>query len=337
VRPGDHCVSIASAGDNTLALLTRDPDRVVAVDRSAAQLACLGLRIAAYRCLDHAELLELLGARPSERRWALYERCRSEGQLHDVHARFWDERRHAIEAGIGSAGRFEAYFGRFRRRVLPLIHRRAVVMELLRDRSPQEREAFYRDVWDGWRWRLLFRVFFSRASMGRLGRDPAFFRYAEGPLAPRVLARARHAMTTLNPAANPYMQWILLGRYGEALPVALLPEHFESIRARLDRITLHHGTLESALAAQPPRSVHRFNLSDVFEYLSLADTARLLACCVDAGVRGGRLVYWNMIVPRSRPDELAARLIPLEKLACSLHARDRAFFYQRLVIEEIAG
>ena len=37
--PGAVCLSIASAGDNTLALLARSPARVVAVDLNTAQLA----------------------------------------------------------------------------------------------------------------------------------------------------------------------------------------------------------------------------------------------------------------------------------------------------------
>src|SRR5439155_15927305 len=49
IHPGEVCLSIASAGDNTLALLTRNPKRVVAVDLSASQLACLELRVAAFR------------------------------------------------------------------------------------------------------------------------------------------------------------------------------------------------------------------------------------------------------------------------------------------------
>src|SRR5438128_5242263 len=68
IRPGDVCLSIASAGDNTLALLARSPARVIAVDLSAAQLACLELRVAAYRELNHAELLELIGSSVSRRR-----------------------------------------------------------------------------------------------------------------------------------------------------------------------------------------------------------------------------------------------------------------------------
>ena len=40
-RPGATLVSIGSAGDNALAMLTLDPARVVVVDLSAAQLDCL--------------------------------------------------------------------------------------------------------------------------------------------------------------------------------------------------------------------------------------------------------------------------------------------------------
>ena len=60
VRPDDVCLSIASAGDNALALLAEGPARVVALDLSPAQLACLELRVAAFRRLQHHELLALL-------------------------------------------------------------------------------------------------------------------------------------------------------------------------------------------------------------------------------------------------------------------------------------
>ena len=40
VQPGDVCLSIASAGDNTLSLLAKNPSQLVAIDLSASQLAC---------------------------------------------------------------------------------------------------------------------------------------------------------------------------------------------------------------------------------------------------------------------------------------------------------
>jgi len=333
IQPGEVCLSIASAGDNTLALLTRNPGRVVAVDLSASQLACLELRVAAFRELTHAELLELIGSLPSTRRDGLYRRCRP-GLSPEVRA-FWDSRAADVAAGVGGAGKFEKYFKLFRTRVLPLVHSRGRIERLLRGGTREEREEFYERHWDNWRWRLLFRVFFSRYLMGRLGRDPGFFKYVEGSVAGRLLQRGRYAVTGLDPAANPYLQWILTGRHLTALPLALRPEHFETVRANLDRLEWHCRPLEDFLQTQDRAAIDRFNLSDIFEYMSPENTERVLEKLAGSGRAGGRLAYWNTLVPRSRPDSLAGRLQPLSDLAERLHRQDKAFFYTRFVVEEI--
>lgn len=77
VRPGDVCFSVGSGGENSLSLLSRAPRKVVAVDISPAQNACLELKAAGFRGLSHPELLEFVGARPSERRLELYESVRN--------------------------------------------------------------------------------------------------------------------------------------------------------------------------------------------------------------------------------------------------------------------
>ena len=334
VEPGDTCLSIASAGDNALALLTRDPARVIAVDLNPAQLAALRLRLEAYRHLEHGELLELMGSSPSAQRWQLYQRLRP--HLPPEAQGFWDAQESLVhEHGVGGAGKFERYFRLFRRRVMPCIHSRYLVETLLRGGPPEERHAFYAFHWDTWRWRMLFRVFFSRFVMGRLGRDPAFFRYVEGSVSERILQRTRHALTALDPRENPYLQWILAERHLTALPVALRPENFDAIRQRLDRIEVRQATVEEVLENAPPGSMARFNLSDIFEYMSDAGHRRILEMAVRAGSPGGRLVYWNMLVPRSRPQEMADTLEPLVEEARRLHLADRAFFYSALVVEEI--
>ena len=42
-----------------------------------------------------------------------------------------------------------------------------------------ERQRFYTEHWDTWRWRAIFRVFFGQTLMKRLGRDPSFFKHVE--------------------------------------------------------------------------------------------------------------------------------------------------------------
>ncbi len=335
VREGDVCLAIASAGDNALAMLCRNPARVVAIDRNPAQLACLELRVAAYRRLEHGELLELIGSRPSERRVELYRRCASD--LSAWSRRFWDAHTEGIEAGIGSAGQFERYFALFRRHILPLMHSDERVRELLSCVDVHNRREFYRDRWDTWRWRLLFHLFFSRAVMGRLGRDRSCFQHVRGSVAEPILSRSRRALTELDPRDNPYLQWILTGRHESALPYALRPENFEIIRSRLDRLEWHCCSIKDQLRKAGPRSIDRFNLSDIFEYMPEDVYHRLLESLAEAGRPGGRLVYWNMLVPRCRPEAMADRLLPRDELARELHLCDKAFFYQRLVIEEVLG
>ncbi|MGH7944106.1 MAG: DUF3419 family protein [Opitutaceae bacterium] len=336
IQPTDTVVSIASAGDNALALLGAGAARVVALDLNPAQLGCLALRVAAYRELSHAELLELIGSRSSVRRTELYGRCRPLLTA-DMQA-FWDAHRDAIEGGIGGAGKFEDYFKLFRTRVLPLVHRHATVGTLLRGGTRAERETFYSQHWDTWRWRLLFKLFFSRFVMGRLGRDAAFFKYVEGSVADRLLMRTRHALTVLHPVENPYLHWILTGTHGVALPWALRAENFDRIRSRLDRLEWHELTLEAFLEREArggASCVDKFNLSDIFEYMSPENTATLLGRLADASRPGGRLAYWNMLAPRRRPESLAHRLRPCEDLARRLFEQDKAYFYSALVIEEV--
>jgi S-adenosylmethionine-diacylglycerol 3-amino-3-carboxypropyl transferase len=333
IHPGDVCLSIASAGDNTLSMLTNGPAKVVAIDLSPAQIACLEIRVAAYRELRYEETLELLGATPSDRRQKLYEAIRK--HLRPETMEFWHGRQSAIEGGVAAAGKFENYLRIFREVVLPLIHSRRRVTALFEARSSAERRLFYEQQWDNLRWRLLFRCFFSRAVMGWLGRDPAFFHYVKGSVAERIMVRTKHALTDLDPSQNPYLQQIALGQTLHSLPHALRRENYDSIRSNLNRLEWHVMSVESYLAEVANRTIDRFNMSDVFEYVSEANYVRILEHIVRVGRPGGRVAYWNMLAPRRRPEAFSERLMPLQDLADRLHQEAKTFFYSAFVVEEI--
>ncbi len=333
IRPSDECLSIASAGDNTLSLLSQGPRRVVALDLSPAQMACLELRVAAYRTLDHADLLALFGETEVANRLGLFDRLRP--QLSEQSRAVWDRNRAQIARGIGAAGRFERYITIFRRCVLPLIHTRRVVEAVFEPRSKEARRQFYRDNWDNWRWRVLTRLFTSRRISAWLGRDPSFFRYVEGGVADRTLCRAKFALTELDPSKNPYLHWIAFGHYGARLPHALRPENFDAIRHNLDRLEMRVTSLEAYLAGAPDGTVDKFNLSDIFEYVSQSNANGIYEQLARVGRNHGRLAYWNTFVPRCRPQTLAAQLCPLDDLATRLYLNDKAFFYGAFVTEEI--
>jgi S-adenosylmethionine-diacylglycerol 3-amino-3-carboxypropyl transferase len=177
-------------------------------------------------------------------------------------------------------------------------------------------------------------MFFSRFVMGRLGRDREFFRYVEGSVADRILARAKHGLTAVPTHTNPYLDYILNGNYTRALPRYLQPQHFAAIRNGLDRLVLFHGPIDEAACVHRGDGFDGFNLSDIFEYVDEEATREIYASLIDVARPGARLAYWNAFVPRGRPAELAARARPLADLAAELHARDRAFFYGNFHVDE---
>ncbi len=328
---GGRLLSIASAGDNALALLTLDPAEVVAADLSAPQLACVELRMAAFRRLEYADLLTFLGVGESTTRGETYRALRAE--LSESARSFWDAQPQIVAGGIIHAGRFEHYLRTFRTRILPFVHTARRIERLRERRTMAEQSEFYAREWDTWRWRLLFRLFFSRAVMGRMGRDPAFFAQVEGTVGDRILARTRYALTELPVHSNPYLAYIMTGNYpAEALPRYLRPEWFAAIRERIGRVKLVQGPIETAGEG----AFDGYNLSDIFEYMPPAEHDRCYAALVDRAAPGARLVYWNLLAPRSRPDALADRVRPLRDEADALHARDLAWFYGKLHVDEVA-
>lgn len=330
VAGGGRLLSIASAGDNALALLTLDPAEVVAVDLNPAQLACVDLRIAAIRELSYEDLLRFLGVVPCADRQEMYRSLRpgTAGETRN----FWDARPAEVAHGIIHAGKFERYFTMFRTRILPLVHGARRVQQLREAGSLDEQRTFYRTQWDTWRWRALFRVFFSRFVMGRLGRDPAFFEHVEGTVSERILARTRYALTEVPVSTNPYLSYILTGNFQlNALPLYLRPSAHAAIRERLDRLRLLRVAADHV--AGP---FDGFNLSDIFEYMSTAEHERVYGALIGNAAPGARLVYWNMLAPRSCPTS-ERRVSSLDTLATTLHAGDNAWFYQRLLVDTVTA
>lgn len=333
VQPGDRVLSICSAGDNTLALLAQNPSEVHAIDLNRAQLAALELRVAAFATMEYDEVLAFLGCRPCGTRVTRYRKCRTALSLE---ARsYWDRHLDDIQTGIIKSGRFEKYFALFRNVVLPLAHTRREVADLLMSRTPEDRKRFYHEVWNNRTWQGIFRMFFSRTTLGALGRDPSFFRYADGDVADFLAKSTEYALTELDPSENHYLRWILTGSYEDRLPYYLRRENFDSVRNNLTKLSISKSSLERVIKAGDANSFNVMNLSDVFEYMSEEAYERLLQSLLGVAANNCRLVYWNMLAPRSCPSSLAGSIIELNDRASALYARNKTFFYSRFVLEQV--
>ncbi|MBK9578539.1 MAG: DUF3419 family protein [Fibrobacteres bacterium] len=327
----EKLLSICSSGDNALTLLAAGAANVVAFDVNPAQLACLGLRLAALRELAYPNLLEFLGASSSidsntdEVKFRRLETWKSIRRFADPATReFWDEHPQDIARGALHAGRFEEFFRTFRKRVLPLVHGSRDIADLLEAKDRASRENFFGRTWNNRRWRFLFSLAFSRWSLGRLGRDPSFFDHVRGPVAARIAERTRHALVELPTHDNPWLSYILEGSFARALPPWLQPRSVEILRDRLDAIRPLLGDLEEA---SRHGTFQGANLSDIFEYMDPLQTMESAQILSNSLLPGASVAYWNLLAPRSLARSAPHLFRPEDERARTLHARDRAWFY----------
>lgn len=333
IQADDVVLSIASAGDNAFALLAQNPNKVYAVDLNFAQIACCELRKAMYRALTHKEHLVFGGVVRGEMdRVSVFKALDLPS---DVRA-YWETHIAHIEKGFMTQGKFEQYFRLFRKKVLPLVHTRRKIDALLAPKSTDERSAFYDKVWNNRRWKMMFKVFFSRFVMGRLGRDKAFFKFVEGSVADRILTRTKHALTELDPSQNPYLHFILHGAYNTALPYALREENYDKIRNKLDKIAFRKASIEGFIAEYNGQ-LNAFNLSDIFEYMTQEGMDALYGSMLQKAAAGARFAYWNMLAPRRCSDVLCEKygVETNEAQNNRFLSHDKAFFYSKFYVDKV--
>lgn len=329
-RPGSKILSIASAGDNSFSLLTTQPELVVAVDISRPQLFLTELKKVCIARLDREETLAFLGFAASDKREIIFTSLKKD--LGSDARWFWENNLPIIIKGIINQGKFERYFQLFSQRVLPLIHSRNTTEELLRHKSKSEQEHYYTNQWNTWRWRLLFKVFFSRYVMGKLGRDPAFMNQVQGSVSQFILAKAARQLSSELSQSNFMLRYALTGTYGDLLPHYLQKENYQKIKANLGQLRLYEGFVQEAVA-----EFGRFecmNLSNIFEYMDenlFQETAESL---VQHLANGGKMAYWNLMVPRDIAKIFPERMEYCQEISEAMTQRDKGFFYARFILDK---
>ena len=331
-------LSIASAGDNSLALLSGDPQRVVAIDMCKAQIAVSWLKVTAMRHLDRKNFIAFIGASPcsGHLRLAIYERLRLDNRLPLRYRQYLDDHRHLISKGIIHAGKLEKYFAIYAR-ILSCLHDRATIERACAKLPLEVRSRFFEDEFCNLPYKILQQVFFSSSCLKSLGRERAFFKYNRGNLAQMVAERTQTALN--NPLAhdNPYLHYILKGRYedGPAMPFYMRQQNFEKIKANLDRLALVESGLDAYLHNIDDTSEHFdvFNLSDIFEYMNESESSDLSLLLANKSNHGARHIYWNMMVPRSMqaPGLQAHTVLQAQKDFASV----RSFFYRAFKVDVV--
>ena len=76
INENDNILSIASAGENAISMLTKNPNRVYAIDLNLNQIACVELKKMAYKYLDYEECMKFIGVVEADNRLELYDKIK---------------------------------------------------------------------------------------------------------------------------------------------------------------------------------------------------------------------------------------------------------------------
>lgn len=328
IQPTDKVLSIASAGDNSFSLLSQNPERVVAVDINPVQLNLVELKKAAFKALNYEEFLCFLGFKTSTDRRELYEKVSE--YLSEDQQLFWSGRLEEIEAGIIYAGKFEKYFKLFRTKILRLIHTKKRINQLFEEKTEEEQIKFFNNRWNNLRWRLLFKIFFSKFVMGRFGRDPAFLKEVEVPVSEFIFGQAKSHLSSVYAQDNFFLHFIMKGSFGDNLPHYARKENFDVIKLNIDKLTVSNGLAEEAF--KEFNTFTKFNLSNIFEYMNPDLFLSVANNLIENGEPNARYAYWNLMVSR-RMNELENTLQSDEVLNQKLRTIDKGFFYMGINID----
>jgi S-adenosylmethionine-diacylglycerol 3-amino-3-carboxypropyl transferase len=327
---GAKILSVGSAGDNSFSLLTASPEVVIAIDMNEIQLHLIGLKKAAIQELSYEETLCFLGFKNSKSRQNLFKKIKS--LLEKNTCVYWEENMHLIENGIIHQGKFEQYFQLFARKVLPLIHSKKTILDLLAPKTSEAQKQFYDQRWNTWRWRLLFKIFFGKYFMEKYGRSKEFLKEVQIEVGSYIFKKAEAQLKNISAQNNFILHYNLSGDFKDDLPHYMRPENFQLIKSNISKLKLMKGLIQDI----PEKSVQFdcMNLSNIFEYMdanAFHQTAeRLIQLC---SVRG-KLAYWNLMVPRMLSTIFPEKINFLDSFSSELSAKDKGFFYNRFIIEQ---
>jgi S-adenosylmethionine-diacylglycerol 3-amino-3-carboxypropyl transferase len=329
-KAGSKILSIASAGDNSFSLLITGPEMVVAVDVNKVQLHLCELKRACIKIFDRALTLQFLGFMECRNRLQLFEELKKELPVETL--KYWGKNLQQLKAGIIHQGKFEKYFIIFSKSMLPLIHSPGKSMELFRKKDQEEQKKFYDERWNTWRWRLLFKIFFSRYVMGKLGRDPEFLKEVKVKVSDYIFNKAEKQLKSTAAQENFILRFNLTGSFGDLLPHYLQEGNYEKIKSNIGKLHIREGYAEDVIMEFG--SFDCMNLSNIFEYMHKDIFYKTVGQLLKGLNKGGRLAYWNLMVPRRISGVFPEVMQYKKELSLDLSERDKGFFYNQFIVDE---
>ncbi len=318
--PAKTYVVVGSGGCTALSLLAAGAGRVVAVDLNRVQNHVTELKAAALGAPDP---VGFLGGAPMADRLGQYGSL--VGDLSDDARVYWDAHPKQLAAGVLGAGVTEKFIGGVMAVIRTAIHPPSRIRRLLACRTVEEQRDFFAREWDTRRWRLLFTLLLNRAVF-RKTYHPAFFANVDNPsFADHFRRLANHTLTEIPISTNYFLNYMLTGAYGAALPTYLE-------RAGAGDLTIVDGSYTEYLRTLPDGSVDGFAISNILEWFTAEQADALFAEVVRTAVAGAGFVFRNFVGWNEVPEQWAGVVVEDRARGEEMITRDRSAVQRRIAV-----
>ncbi len=333
LRIQDHesVLAITSGGCNVLGFLLFNPEIIYSIDINPTQSFLLELKIAAIKCFSFDDFISFAGLQDHHNRLLLYGKVRPLLSLQAIN--FWDTQKKILANGFIMNGKYERFIllaGKF----LNLLQGSKRVQGLLAEKSKEEQEIYFDEVWNTKRFHYMFKILFNKRMLAKRGLVAEYFHFDDGSksFAESFYNRSRKAFRNLPVKDNYFLSLYLSGKFKDKneVPAYLKEENFDIIKSRVNRVKIITAGAQEWLMTLPDSAVDCFALSNICELMSEKDTSRLFASVLRTGRNNSRVIFRNLMIPREVPDELADQIVKDEPLSRHIYEHDRSFVYGKV-------
>jgi len=326
IQPSDKILCITASGDRPLNLLVNECKEIVSIDANPIQNFLLDLKIAAMRVLDYPNYIGFLGATKLENRLEIFKKLVP--FLSKASKDYWHMHQKMIAKGVLYQGAVEK-LTKVISSVLKVM-RPIAIKKLFAIKNLEEQKEFVSKYWDRKWWRKLFELGLHPSISKFVIEDPGLVNVG-AKIKPGAYIYDRIIHSLNHCLANQNLLFSLLFQ-GHASPEAFSPYltkgGTQTIKKRLDRITIQTSEVVKYLEAIKEPTFDCFSLSDIASYMDHAHFVRLLKAVQKTAKPGARFCIRQFLSSQQIPEEIRSFFERDTELEKKLEAKDRCFIYR---------
>lgn len=331
IKSNDTVLAITSGGCNVFGFLLFNPAVIYSIDINPAQSWLLELKMAAIKGLGFEDFISFAGLKEHNNRLHLYNKIKP--FLSKEALAFWNRQDKILPNGFIMNGKYERFI-RLAVKFINLLQGKKRVMGLFNEKSKEEQQIYFDNVWNTKRFHYMFTILFNKRMLAKRGLVADYFHFDDGSksFAESFYNRSKKAFRDIPIKGNYFLSLYLLGKYrnDKEVPAWLKRENFELIKSKLDRIKIVTADAQGWLDTMLAESIDCFALSNICELMSEKDTNRLFSAVCRTARANARVIFRNLMIPREVPDALKDQIVKDEPLSSYIYENDRSFVYGKV-------